>query len=200
MVTVGPEPTISLGADEAVCEGSELRTEYREGLFYEWTFNGAVVSEETYIIPQQPGGYTLRVYNADGCELTQNINVTINPLPDVTLEDATDCPGESETFSVNIPGATYRWHNNSTASSVTLSAPGNVSVEVTDANGCVATAEATYGWWNEVVFNLDTVVVCYDNKLIIEIDSNFINYAWSYKRDQVLLVLQFLYRHPTGSS
>lgn len=183
MVTVGPKPIISLGANEAVCKGSELRTEYREGLFYEWTFNGAVDSEETYIIPKQPGVYTLRVYNADGCELTQNINVTINPLPDVTLDDVTECPGESETFSVNIPGATYRWHNNSAASSVTLSAPGNVSVEVTDANGCVATAEATYGWWNEVVFNLDTVVVCYDNELKIEIDDNFINYAWSYKGD-----------------
>src|SRR5690606_5630256 len=94
-----------------------------------------------------------------------------------------ECPGESKTFSVNIPGATYRWHNNSPASSVTLSAPGNVSVEVTDANGCVATAEATYRWWNEVVFNLDTVVVCYDNELKIEIDSNFINYAWLYKAD-----------------
>src|SRR5690606_15533922 len=60
---------------------------------------------------------------------------------------------------------------------------GNISVEVTDANGCVATAEATYGWWNEVVFDLDTVVVCFDNVLEIKIDSNFINYAWSYKRD-----------------
>ena len=51
-----------------------------------------------------------------------------------------------------------------------------------------------------MVFNLDTVVVCYDNELKIETDDNFINYAWSYKADPVLLVLQFSTGIQSGSS
>ncbi len=195
-VGVTPNPDVLLNANEAICAGSELRAGFDPDLSYEWSFGGSIISTDTYIVPDAEGVYTLRVYTEDGCELIQDIDLTINPLPIVVLADQMACPTQNGTFSVSgFPaGSSFRWHNGNTdtwttrvsgtSSSYTATTPiEEITVEVTDNNECVAKDAASFGWHNEVVFELGDQLICYSNELEVKINSNFENYVWTYKAD-----------------
>jgi gliding motility-associated-like protein len=195
-VGVTPNPDVLLNANEAICEGSELRAGFDPNLSYEWSFGGSVISDETYIIPAAAGAYTLRVYTEDGCELTQDINVTINPLPIVNLDDQMACPGVNGTFSVSgyPAGSSFRWYNGNTDTWTTpITGTGStflatepieeIIVEVTNNNACVAQDAASFGWHNEVVFPLGDQIICYSNELEVVISDQFEDYKWAYKAD-----------------
>ena len=190
VVNSGPEPLISLGANESVCAGSELRTDYYDYLTYEWVFGGTVISNDTYIVPSVVGDYTLTVSTADGCTLVQEITVDINALPVVTLADQMACIGNPAIFTpvvtTTAPSYGLLWSNGSNNPSITLTEPNeNFGVEVTDAHGCKAEAFASFGWHNETVFPSDTILMCYSNLLTVEIEDSFVpgSYIWTYDPD-----------------
>src|SRR5690554_2957728 len=197
-ITVGREPFISLMANEAVCAGSELIAEYRDYQSYEWTLNGTVVSTENSFIPDNEDLYTLVVRTTDGCEATQDIQVSIHDLPVVTLADQMDCVGENGEFQVSgFPaGSSFRWYNGNTetwsapttgtGSTFTADAPmEQIVVEVTDNNGCVATAEASFGWYAEKVFEQEDIVICYAGEYSIDVDEDneYGILSWTYSSD-----------------
>src|SRR5690554_311716 len=188
VITVGPEPFISLTANEAVCAGSELIAEHRDYQSYEWTLNGEIISTENSFVPEEAGRYTLVVRTTDGCVATQDIQVSIHDLPVVALDDLMDCVGESATFIPTLDPATgtysYEWYNGSESSSITLNEPeAEIWVRVTDEHGCVAEDEGSFGWHAETLFDQDTIIMCYSGKLEVEITDEFENYNWSYKAD-----------------
>jgi hypothetical protein len=190
VVTVGPQPVISLDEEEAVCAGSELRTDYYDFLTYEWVFPDGTISNDTYIIPADEGNYTLTVSTADGCTLTQDIDVTIHELPEVTLDPVMECIGTDGTLTPNITSTaasyTLLWNdeNASTTPTLTLTEPReDIGVKVTDSNGCEAEDFASFGWHNETVFPSDTILMCYSNLLELEIEDSFTGYSWTYDPD-----------------
>lgn len=70
--------------------------------------------------------------------LTDEVQVTVNPLPDVDLgQDATLCDGETLMLDAAVPGGSYLWQNGSTSSFHQVNSAGNYSVTVTQ-NGCSA--------------------------------------------------------------
>src|SRR5690554_4789135 len=195
---VGPEPYISLSADEEVCAGTELVAEYRDYQNYVWTLSGTVVSTENSFVPVNEGLYTLVVRTTDGCEATQDIQVSIHDLPEVTLDDLMDCVGEKGKFQVSgFPaGSSFRWLNGNTGdwspisqgtgSSFIAEEPMKlIVVEVTDNNGCVATAEGSFGWYAEKVFEQEDIVICYAGQYSIDIDEDdeYGQLTWTYSSD-----------------
>src|SRR5690554_876873 len=198
VITVGPEPFISLTANEAVCAGSELVAEYRDYQSYEWTLNGEIISTENSFVPEEAGRYTLVVRTTDGCVATQDIQVSIHDLPVVALDDLMDCVGKNGEFQVSgFPaGSSFRWYNGNTeawsapttgiGSTFTATEPmEQIVVEVTDTNGCVATAEASFGWHAEKVFEQEDVVICYTGEYSIDVDENneYGPLTWTYSSD-----------------
>src|SRR5690554_6099550 len=199
VITVGPEPFISLSANEAVCAGSELVAEYRDYQSYEWTLDGEIISTENSFVPEEAGLYTLVVRTTDGCEATQDILVSIHDLPVVELDDLMDCVGEDGVFQVSDfgSGTSFRWYNGNTESwSTPTIGTGSIFtatepmelivVEVTDNNGCVATAEGSFGWYAERVFEQEDIVICFAGQYTIEVDEedNFINPVWDYRAQE----------------
>src|SRR5690554_2751221 len=187
-LTVGPEPYISLSANEEVCAGTELVAEYRDYQSYEWTLDGEIISTENSFVPEKAGRYTLVVRTTDGCVATQDIQVSIHDLPVVALDDLMGCVGESATFTPTLDPATgtysYDWYNGSESSSITLNElEAEIWVRVTDEHGCVAEDEGSFGWHAETLFDQDTIIMCYSGKLEVEITDEFENYNWSYKAD-----------------
>src|SRR5690554_2267539 len=197
-LTVGPEPYISLLADEEVCAGSELVAEYRDYQSYEWTLNGEIISTENSFVPEKAGRYTLVVRTTDGCVATQDILVSIHDLPEVTLDDLMDCVGEKGEFQVSgFPaGSRFRWLNGNTGdwsapttgtgSTFTADAPMElIVVEVTDNNECVATASASFGWHAAKVFEQEDIVICYTGEYSIDVDekNEYGPLTWSYSSD-----------------
>ncbi len=97
-----------------------------------------------------PGQYDTLFSSAMGCDSSITLNLSINPLPDVTINSMTStievCEGNEASLSLENPtaGATYQWFRNGTAltgetqPTVVLQDPGIYTVEVITAQGCSA--------------------------------------------------------------
>ena len=90
--------------------------------------------------------------NVDGCVVKAEKTITVSPQLSPTISgDLSICAGESATLTVSTPDdgkTTYKWNNNETTRSITVSpaTTTSYSVDVTR-NGCTATAS------QEVVVN-----------------------------------------------
>lgn len=85
------------------------------------------------------GNYFTTITDVNGCTAASNIvAVTIdNPITQVNIgNNITQCGG-SVTLNAGNPGATYLWSNGATTQSITVSASGVYSVEVSNACGSV---------------------------------------------------------------
>lgn len=89
-----------------------------------------------------PGSYTVTISDANGCTFNpfgpyvvknDDANVRINLGADRNI-----CPGQTITLSPGI-FATYKWQDGSTGSSFMVTGAGTYYVDVTNAQGCLAT-------------------------------------------------------------
>ena len=133
-----PRPQVDLGPDETICEGESVLLDVTTpGGTYAWQ-DGSTLPTYT---STTSGNYSVSV-TVNGCTGSDDMNVTVDPLPVIDLgPDRTLCAGVSTTFDATTPNATYLWNDGSTGPTFTTGSAGNVSVEVT-VNGCTASNEA----------------------------------------------------------
>lgn len=83
------------------------------------------------------GTYSVVVLDANGCQATATATVT-QPAPPVPVITGLNvaCIGESIVLSTTQPFAAYAWQPGGTSSTQPVTASGNYTVTVTDANGC----------------------------------------------------------------
>ena len=135
VVTVNPLPTVNAGVDQALCIGASATLSGSGASTYTWN-NG--VSNGVAFTPAATTTYTVTGTNANGCTNTDQVVVTVNPLPNVNAGiDLTTCVGGSVTLTAS-GAVNYSWNNGVTngvafspASTATYTATG------TDANGCI---------------------------------------------------------------
>lgn len=141
LVQIGPGctiPPVNLGADTSFCEGQSITLDAGAGtgLTYLWSNNATTQS----ITVTTSGTYSVEV--SDGtCSQTDEIVITVNPLPVVDLgNDTTDCQnGGPITLTAPSGNYTYLWSTNATTASISATTSGTYSVTVTDQNtGCAA--------------------------------------------------------------
>ncbi|MFZ1527730.1 MAG: S8 family serine peptidase [Ferruginibacter sp.] len=136
-----PLPAVSAGGPLSFCSGGSVTLTSSQGTAFAWS-NGAVTQSVTV---NQSGNYTVTVTNSGCTNSTQPVIVTVNPLPDatVTAGSATSfCQGQTVTLTASA-GNSWLWSNGAATQAVTISASGNYSVTVTDANGCTASSAAS---------------------------------------------------------
>ncbi len=141
VVTVNPLPNINAGADQAICIGSSVTLTATGGSTYSWD-NG--VAQGVAFSPSATQTYTVTGTNANGCINTDQVVVTVNPLPSVSAgPDFAVCTGGAATL--NGSGAVaYTWNNGVTNGvSFTPAATNTYTVTGTDANGCINTDQVT---------------------------------------------------------
>ncbi|MCB9204729.1 MAG: PKD domain-containing protein [Flavobacteriales bacterium] len=156
-ITVNPVPTINAGADEAICDGQTVQLTASGAQDYSWSPTTGL-DDASIVNPTFSGSttttFTVTGTDANGCTATDDIEVTVYPLPVADFDQPSDvCLGASTAFVNNSAGnnITYNWAfgdgNTSTAQSPahTYASDGtfNVDLTVTDANGCVATDSET---------------------------------------------------------
>jgi gliding motility-associated-like protein len=87
-----------------------------------------------------------RVYS-DGATCYDLVSVTLNVTalnpPDFGLETVSICAGTSTTLSTTGTFYSYLWSTGATTPQITVSAAGNYTLTVSDANGCTATKQFT---------------------------------------------------------
>ncbi|RMG83402.1 MAG: T9SS C-terminal target domain-containing protein [Bacteroidetes bacterium] len=118
------------------------------------------------------GNYSVVVTDPNGCSSNASTNVTIHPLPvvSVTPSDTLIQAGQNVTL-IASGGVQFLWSDGSTNAILGVNTAGTYSVTVTDANGCTGTASA-----NVEVANLPTVSIEIDgNDAFCEGDSVVLN-------------------------
>lgn len=92
------------------------------------------------------GEYIITVSDANGCSIAQSVYINQFEVFDVSI-NATESDGVLTLDAIltgGVPDIYYQWNTGSTSSSIDLLLDGTeqvITLQVTDANGCVATAE-----------------------------------------------------------
>ena len=133
-ITVAPA-TLDLGPDMVICFGESLTLDAGPGsTFYIWN-NG----QFTQTIDVSTTGNYLVSVQIGGCDLSDDINVTIDGLTVDLPNDQLLCEGETFLLDAsNILATSYAWSDGSTGNQLTVSTEDVYSVTVSNAN-CSAT-------------------------------------------------------------
>ncbi|HEY8402384.1 MAG TPA: hypothetical protein VIK89_14045, partial [Cytophagaceae bacterium] len=152
-VTVNPLPVADAGTDQAVCIGGSVNLNASGGISYSWS-PVASLSDPNIANPvASPAAttvYTVTVTDANGCQNTDNVTVTVNPLPVANAGTDQDiCIGSTANLSAS-GGVTYSWSPAATLSNPNIANPvanptvtTTYTVTVTDASGCQNTDDVT---------------------------------------------------------
>jgi gliding motility-associated-like protein len=156
--TVNALPVPVAANNNPVCLNQPINFTGNGGVSYNWSGPGGYASSA-----QNPsigsaalsntGSYTLTVTDANGCINTTNVNLTVNPLPVVTVNNPVACVNNNIALT-STGGVTYSWSGpggytsasqNPNIPNATLAMVGSYIVTVTNGNGCVNTAAANVG-------------------------------------------------------
>ena len=141
VLTVNALPTVTLGANQAICSGSSTALTPGTGYTsYAWSTSSAAQT----ISVSTANTYTVTVTDANGCANNASVVVSVNALPVVNLSNTSVCQGNTATFDAGAFSA-YAWSTAATSQSITASTAGTYTVTVTDANGCQNSGSATLG-------------------------------------------------------
>ena len=186
-------PTITAGGASTYCVGGSTQLTSSGGLTYVWTPNTSLsnpnisnpISTATITTT-----YTVTGTSSNGCTNTNTVVVTVNPLPVITTNSLSLCPGASDTLFAS-GASTYVWSPSGTSagSNGIIVSPSlgntNYTVTGTDANGCVSTATTVVNVGSNLVSSVTTGnISCFNSNNGSATISNSggtpnYNYVWS---------------------
>ncbi|MCB9324719.1 MAG: gliding motility-associated C-terminal domain-containing protein [Lewinellaceae bacterium] len=170
------EPGIS-GTPEFCTGSSTILTGESGYVSYLWS-NG----EETQSVTIDSAGViSLYVTDNNGCSGSTTITTLENPLPEPQINTAGYfCEGDSVLLEVNTIYPQYSWSNAATTSQIFASQAGNYFVNVTDANGCEATAMTTIESITLPVPGIEgSLQFCPGTTTSLLGEEGFVTYQWS---------------------
>ncbi|MFN5443136.1 MAG: PKD-like domain-containing protein, partial [Crocinitomicaceae bacterium] len=148
-VTINPLPTISAGLDKEICIGNTIKLIGSGAVSYSWD-NG--ISDNINFSPTLTKTYTVTGTDALGCKNTDDVIVSVNPLPDFNLSINEPCEQSNLVFSVDLTNNpstagiySSSWNGsngfastvlNPSISNVTSAATGVYNFELIDNNKC----------------------------------------------------------------
>ncbi len=122
----GPHP--ALGQDRSICIGDSVMLDagYWMNSTYAWdnlTLGLMNIASTQIYYAKTTGEYRVTVTNSDGCQGKDTVNITLNPIPDVTNSPLTKsiCSGESTNIALTstVPGTNFHWTANLTSGTIT---------------------------------------------------------------------------------
>lgn len=136
-VSLFTPPTVLAGSDFSICNGEIALLLGSGALNYSWD-NG--VTNGVAFTPASTLTYVVTGTDINGCTDTDDIQVTVNPLPVVNAGiDQEICAGSSVTVA-GSGALTYTWDNGVTdAMAFVPGSPATYTVTGTDINGCINT-------------------------------------------------------------
>jgi hypothetical protein len=142
-IIVNALPSGSAGSDVSLCSGQSTVLSANGGTSYQWS-NGAI-SSSIAVTPSGNTVYTVRIFNASGCFITDTVTVFVNqPAPINVTGNRTICSGGS-TILTATGSISYLWTpsiglsaNNIANPTVSPQVTTTYTVYGTDALGCVS--------------------------------------------------------------
>lgn len=129
-VTVQGNAPINAGADTTICNGASATLTATGGVTYTWD-QGLGVGNNFSVSPAATTTYTVTGQDANGCNGTDQVVITVNPVPTVNpVGNQTVCANTSTTginFSGSVVGTTYNWTNSNATIGLAASGTGNIA-------------------------------------------------------------------------
>jgi PKD repeat protein len=175
VVTLNTPPSYSLGNDTSSCSSNVVLDAGSGYVSYAWSTGGTNQNETI----SSNDTVAVTVVDANGCVLTDTIEVTLSPAPSVNLgPNVTQCGG-TVTLDAGNPGSLYFWSNNTSSQTTTVSTSGVYAVNVLTQAGCSGTDTVSVTINNQPVVNLgpDTSI-CLAN-VILDAGNPGSTYLWS---------------------
>ncbi len=172
-VSINELPTINLGTTITACESTILDA---GASFSSYLWNDGSTNQTLEVTTS--GTYSVIVSNENGCENTDEIEVTINALPTFSLgDDIVSC--NTITLDAGSSFSSYLWSDGSTSQTLEVTTSGTYSVTVSNENGCENSDEI------EVIINApfinlgEDVTICENETITLDAGATFSSYLWS---------------------
>lgn len=195
-VTINPLPRPDITGDLTACQNTihAYSTPGLPGNSYIWTVGGGNIIRSGQGTPNimvewtLPGTYTLTVSetNTYGCVAMDQISVTVNELPDVTITASgptTFCQGGDVTLTAPIGFASYVWSTGETARSIVVRTTGQYWVKVTNEFGCSNNSDTitinVFPSTLPIITVSGPTTFCEGGSVVLTAPSGFSNYLWS---------------------
>jgi hypothetical protein len=134
-----PTATATASGPVVFCQGGSVSLNASLGA--SWLWSNAETTQQ--INAGISGNYSVKVTDANGCSAqSPGIAVTVNALPNASITPSGNqgvCAGDSLLLQ-STSASIYLWSTGESTSNIYVSAAGNYSVSLTDANGCKATS------------------------------------------------------------
>jgi len=132
------------GNDQTMCSGSSVTLNATGGVSYSWS-PAANVDDMTISNPEATPAtttiFTVTVTGSNGCSATDNVVVTVTPMPIANAGvDVQMCAGSNAVLQAT-GGTIYHWSNGGSAASVTVAPVRTTSYIVTAYNGVCASSD-----------------------------------------------------------
>lgn len=146
-----------------------------------YTWNTSSNSPSIVVNPTMNTTYT--VIGSNGTCTSQAIRqVTVHPLPTITVNSPTVCSGQPATLTAS-GASTYTWSTSSTGNSIVISptVQSIITVTGTSANGCNAASSSTVFVLPQPTLSLNAnqFNLCGSQQATIIASSNYTNFVWS---------------------
>ncbi|MFA6923632.1 MAG: PKD domain-containing protein [Bacteroidales bacterium] len=133
MITIIPQPFVDAGVNQTICLGSQSTIIASGNGNFLWS-SGQITNSIT-VSPTQTTTYTISASNSCNT-VTDNIIVTVSPLPTATTNnDTTICSGSNLILAVT-GGVNYIWSGGQNTSSINVSPTQTTVYTVTSMNFC----------------------------------------------------------------
>jgi len=141
-VVINTNPVADAGPPQAICAGTSATLTASGGGTYQWSSPPGSATATASITPAATATYTVTV-TSNGCTGTDNVVVTVNPLPVAAITSTTPATcGMNNGSATASGGVSYLWSDSQTTATASNLASAIYTVTVTDANGCTASGSA----------------------------------------------------------
>ncbi len=177
-VFVVTPPIINVSASPTVvCVGSSSTLTASGATSYSWSGGGTGPTKT--VTPLSTTVYTV-TGTAGICNASNTINVVANPIPTVSVNNATICPSGTATL-IASGATTYSWSTSATTSSIAVSPSSNTTYTVTGTSlGCnnTKTVSVTIGTAISINIAANPTIICSGGSSTLTA-SGATTYTWS---------------------
>jgi trimeric autotransporter adhesin len=175
LVKVVAPPIATANADVTICNGGLAFLNASGGTSYAW--NNGSTSPAPSVSPNSTTLYTVSVSNGT-CAATDDVWVTVIPLPIALISGKTQlCSGET-TLSANSGFPIYTWSNGASTKDITVTQAGTYNVIVTDANGCAGSTQTfIISEPQPTISGVSTI--CPNSNGVLQVNQNYDTYEWN---------------------
>jgi len=170
--------------DTTICAGEPL-TLLAEGLggngvySFNWD-NGLGIGPEQEIAPADSTTFIVTLTDGNNCLAEDTVAVSVNELPEVQITgSATLCPGSTNTLESSATFMSYLWQDSTNMPSLEVTEAGLYSLTVTDANGCMGSAELQVEEGDALMPTISGALsFCAGDSTVLDA-GDYVSYLWS---------------------